>query len=443
LHPLNSVWSFSLKSAGEAGMMGWRHLPSLSQFYANRVSIRMCLLRIWPVQYFVAATLVIGASSFFDGLPFGEPFLAVSQLLADDPPGVRLPLFNGRDLAGWTEINCRAGVEEGVLVIQDGDGLLRTDHRYDDFILELEWRARKSEKYDSGIYLRCEPPAAGEKFPKQYQVNLQQAFEGNLIGSTDGQSQGLVKPGEWNHFRITAIGETIELEINGQPAWEATGIDAAPGYIGLQVETPLGGQFEFRDLYVTELRARSLFNGRDLSGWEGAGEDAGACWRVEEELLVCTGDKGPWLRSQEQVEDFNLRLEYLLKPGGNSGVYVRVPEDGNHHGPGAGVEIQILDDADERYRDLAPYQYSASVYGIAPAEPHVSRPNGQWNTLEIDCLGLAYRVTHNGVVVADADVTAFPLLQERQTKGWLGLQNHSERVAFRNVRLSPSLRASR
>src|SRR5204863_1427947 len=77
---------------------------------------------------------------------------------------------------------------------------------------------------------------------------------------------------------------------------------------------------------------RPLFDGQSRAGWEGAGLPAEKCWKVEDGTIVCTGEKGPWLRSKEQFDDFNLRLEYKLKPGGNSGVYIRVPEDGNHHG---------------------------------------------------------------------------------------------------------------
>lgn len=385
----------------------------------------------WLVQYFVAGIAILGGG-IFPG----------SELSAEEQQGVRLSLFNGQDLSGWTAIHCQAGVENGLLVLQDGNGLLRTDHSYDDFILELEWRPRKAEAFDSGVYFRCQPPAPGENWPQRYQVNLQQGKEGNLIGSTAAAIEGLVKQGDWNHLRLTVVGDTAELEINGQHAWRTSGLDPSPGYIGLQVETPLGGQFEFRNLFVTELRARSLFNGQDLAGWEGADQDASACWRVEEGLLVCTGEKGPWLRCQQPVADFNLRLEYLLLPGGNSGVYVRVPDDGNHHGPGSGVEIQLLDDAHERYRNLKAYQYSASVYDIAPADPHVSRPAGEWNSLEIDCSGPSYRIVHNGVVVVDAEPIGFPLLNERLLAGRLGLQNHSETVKFRNLRLAPSQRAA-
>ena len=158
---------------------------------------------------------------------------------------------------------------------------------------------------------------------------------------------------------------------------------------------------------------------------------------MEDGQIVCTGQKGPWLRSQKEFGDFNLRLDYKLKPGGNSGVYVRVPADGNHHGDGAGVEIQVLDDQAERYKDLKPYQYTGSVYAIAPAKEHVGREAGQWNSLEIDVKGTRYRIIHNGVTIIDASDSDFPEIKGRRPSGFLGLQNHSEEVWYKNLRLGP------
>ena len=184
---------------------------------------------------------------------------------------------------------------------------------------------------------------------------------------------------------------------------------------------------------------RALFDGQTLAGWEGAGQPAEKCWKAAEGTIVCTGEKGPWLRSKEQFDDFNLRLEYKLKAGGNSGVFIRVPENGNHHGDGAGIEIQVLDDKAARYRDVKPYQYTGSLYAIAPATQHVGRDVGEWNTLEINCRGLKYHVIHNGIQIIAADEKAFPELNGRLTKGFLGLQNHSEEVWYRNLRIGPAL----
>jgi hypothetical protein len=385
-----------------------------------------------------SAAIALGAVLVCSSAVGGDDSAAASE-------GFSMPLFNGQDLAGWHVTDCEAAVEQGAIVLKSGNGLVRTDHRYGDFLLELDWRARKNEAWDSGIYFRAELPTDREKrpWPARYQANLAQGKEGNVGGLAGAESSGLVKPGEWNHFKLTVVGSRAALEINGRPAWETEGIEAADGYIGLQAEVPQGGEFEFKNITITELDHQSLFNGQDLTGWEGAGTDAGACWRVEDGLLVCTGEEGPWLRSAEEYGDFNLRLEYRLKPGGNSGVYCRVPENGAHRGREidgegpCGVEIQLLDDASDRYKDLQDYQFSGSVYAIAPAREHVSRPPGEWNTLEIECRGTSYRITHNGIAIVDAKESEFPELANRQTKGFLGLQNHSEQVWFRNVRLGP------
>jgi hypothetical protein len=199
-----------------------------------------------------------------------------------------------------------------------------------------------------------------------------------------------------------------------------------------------GTRLRIRNVVITELSHRSLFNGHNLDGWNAAEGDAASCWEVRDGQLVCTGAKGPWLRSTQVFGDFNLRLEYKLTHGGNSGVYVRVPPDGRHHGAGAGLEVQILDDDDEQYRSLKPYQFTGALYAIAPPKFGTIRPPGQWNALEINCRGHHYRVTHNGTVVIDADDGEFPELGERLLEGHLGLQNHSELVWFRNIRVGPA-----
>jgi hypothetical protein len=372
--------------------------------------------------------------------------LAVAPAVAEDA-GFRTPLFNSQDLAGWHVTDCDVAVEDGALVLKSGNGLVRTDHRYGDFVLELEWRARKAADWDSGIYFRAELPADRQKrpWPARYQCNLLSGQEGNVNNLSGASSAGLVKPGEWNQFKLTCIGSHAELELNGQPAWSADGVEAPAGYIGLQAEVDKGGEFEFRNIVVTELDHRALFNGQDLAGWEGGDGDAAASWQAEDGTLACTGAAGcSWLRSQEEYGDFNLRLEYQLPEAGNSGIFVRVPLNGAHREkdivpPPAGVEVQLLDDPAERWKDAQDYQRSASIYAVAAASPHVTRPAGEWNSLEIDCRGLRYRIVHNGIVVVEADGDSHPELKNRQERGYLGLQNYNLPVHFRNLRIGPSL----
>lgn len=362
----------------------------------------------------------------------------------DHPAGFERSIFNGQTLHGWTvENGCEATVEDGQLVLKAGDGWLRSDHVYADFQMHVEWKALQKTAYDAGIYVRT--PKDGAPFPKGgYQVNLLQGKEGNIGNLPGATSTGLVKDGEWNSFDITVIEDRIKLLINGQPAYDASGIKNRTGYIGFQIEVPKGGQFLVKNVTVKELGYASLFNGKDLAGWEGAGAAAADCWLVEEGLLVCNGKKGPWIRSDKEYGDFNLRFDYQVSVGGNSGVYVRVPKDGNHHRKdeteaAAGFEVQVLDDTAPQHAKLKDYQYCGSVYDICGANKKVGRPVGEWNSLEINCRGQNITTVHNGAVIVEVTPETHPLIKLRQTSGFLGLQNHSTVVRFKNVRVGPAL----
>jgi hypothetical protein len=94
----------------------------------------------------------------------------------------------------------------------------------------------------------------GRPWPARYQANLMQGLEGNVSDLPGAQSKGLIKPGDWNRFKLTVRGTRAALEINGQPAWEADGLAEPEGYIALQAEVPGGGQHRFRNIYLTELK---------------------------------------------------------------------------------------------------------------------------------------------------------------------------------------------
>jgi hypothetical protein len=78
-------------------------------------------------------------------------------------------------------------------------------------------------------------------------------MEGNVNDLRTARSEGLAKPGQWNHFKLTVAGTKAELAINGKPAWKADGVKDPAGYIALQAEIPGGGQFLFRNIRIREL----------------------------------------------------------------------------------------------------------------------------------------------------------------------------------------------
>lgn len=357
---------------------------------------------------------------------------AVGQQAADSTKPIDL-LSDG--LSAWHVAGCEVSVNDGVMRLEEGDGFARVAWELRDFEFEFEWRPLKESKFDSGIYFRA-PDPEGAPWPKQYQINLLEAGEGRLLGVDGGvPPEGLIRAGEWNRMKLRVIGDQATLWINDALAWQVSGITTAAGHLGLQSEVPLGGQFEFRSMRLTELDSTPLFQPGSLEGWTVVGGSSETSpWVIEDDWVRCLGGGGSWLRYDQPMADVHLRLEYRLPERGNSGIYVRVPEDGNHHGDGAGVEIQILDDAGHAADQLKDYQYSASLYDFAGASPRVSRPVGEWNIIELQVSGGRYRIRHNGETVVNVDAADLPELAARRAEGYLGLQNHGEATEFRRIR---------
>ena len=375
-------------------------------------------------------------------LQFRRVFAAVCGLLIVAASSVqaadhyKAALSNGRNLDGWQVTNCDATVENGLLVLKAGDGLVRTNERHGDFVLELDWRARRENNYDAGIYIRADLPPEGKPWPARYQVNLKQGDEGNVAPLKGAKSSGLVKSGEWNHFKLTVIGDTAELEINGKPAWKATGLENADGYVGLQSEVDGGGQFEFRNIELTDLDYKPLFNGQDLSGW--TGDTKG--YTVEDGSLVSRKDSGGKLYTESEHADFSFRFDFKLASGGNNGVGIRTPLKGD---PAyVAMEIQILDDTAAQFRKIQPWQAHGSIYGVVAAKTGQQKPLGEWNHEEIIARGNHITVILNGVTIVDAEVDASTKTLDgkrhpglARTTGHIGFLGHGARIEFRNMRV--------
>jgi hypothetical protein len=183
-----------------------------------------------------------------------------------------------------------------------------------------------------------------------------------------------------------------------------------------------------------------LFNGKDLTGWK---QFAGKkdVWAVEGDMIVCKGGNGGWLGTEAEYTDFELRLQYRLTPGGNSGVYIRAPQEG--HISRVGMEIQLLDDDHPRYAKIDYYQYTGSIYHVVPPMRRASKPAGQWNDMAIRAVGRRVIVVLNGKKIVDADLDHYrkdeAVAKEHpglfRQGGHIGLQSHTDRVEFRNLRI--------
>ncbi len=180
-----------------------------------------------------------------------------------------------------------------------------------------------------------------------------------------------------------------------------------------------------------------LFNGKNLDGWK-AIDGPSESWHAEDGLLYCSGGGGGWLSTTKEYSDFEIELEFRVPKGGNSGVFLRAPHEGN---PAfAGMEVQILDDDAPEYAKLEPFQYSGSLYGLAAPKTRATKPTGEWQSLKILCKGRQVKITLNGTEISDTNLDDQQAHLEthpgiNRTAGYLGLQNHGTRLDFRNIRL--------
>ena len=181
----------------------------------------------------------------------------------------------------------------------------------------------------------------------------------------------------------------------------------------------------------------SLFNGKDLTGW--VGDTNG--YAARDGYIIC--DKGKNLFTEGEYKDFVLRLEFMTPPGGNNGVGVRTPLEGRISY--TGYEVQTLDDTHEKYKDIKPWQYHGSVYGIVAARPGHLKPAGEWNEEEITVQGPRMKVVLNGITIVDADVQAAAAKNGtldgeaheglKRESGHIGFLGHGDPVAYRNIRV--------
>ena len=220
---------------------------------------------------------------------------------------------------------------------------------------------------------------------------------------------------------------------------------------------------------------KSLFNGKDLTGWIGATAMYGVDPK-EPGVLQCFPERHKKgmpgnLCTEGRYRNFVLRFEFCMPTNGNNGLGLRMTDVNRDAAYNAMCELQLLDDGGDSYYDakaqmdkLHPYQYTGSVYGVVPArrdnfgkqipwkEKNFAlggsylKKAGMWNFEEVRVVGSEIEVYLNGVLITKADVSKFkgdgsdtpdgkahPGLHNKEGHiGWLG---HGYNVKWRNIRI--------
>jgi hypothetical protein len=178
---------------------------------------------------------------------------------------------------------------------------------------------------------------------------------------------------------------------------------------------------------------RLLFDGHSLDGWKPNGKPGS--FVVKDGAIVGDrtgkGDLAYWLSTEREYADFELRLQYKLGSGGNSGIFIRAPHTGRTSR--VGMEVQLLDDGARKGKPGV--GDTGAIYQVAASKAFVARPAGEWNDLRIRCEGPHIQVTLNGELINDIQMTDFPALKTRPRQGFIGLSAHTQPVQFRSIRL--------
>lgn len=183
-----------------------------------------------------------------------------------------------------------------------------------------------------------------------------------------------------------------------------------------------------------------LFNGQNLDGWVGNKES----YQAKDGMIVIEpqGSGGGNLFTEKEYGDFVLRFEFQLTPGANNGLGIHAPLSGD--AAYQGIELQILDNEAEKYKDLEVYQYHGSVYGVIPAKRGFLKPVGEWNQQEVIVKHPKVTVILNGETILEGDYHEaskngtldkkdHPGLQ--RSSGHIGFLGHGDVVRFRNIRI--------
>jgi len=423
------------------------------------------------------------------------------------------PLFDGETLNGWHQLGGKAQYTVrnqsivGTTVHNTPNSFLTSDKMYGDFILELDYKVDST--MNSGIQIRSNSlPTYRNGRVHGYQVEIDPSKRAWSAGIYDEARRGWLntmennpaaqkafKQNDWNHYRIEAIGDTLKTWINGVPASYLIDDKTASGFICLQVHSIHGDKKAGTEIVWKNIKIltdnldqyaktsslepivtknqltidekkkgwKLLWDGKTTNGWRGAKleEFPESGWEIKDGILSVLASGGAEstaggdIVTTEQFGDFELKVDFKLTPGANSGIKYYVDTNINKGaGSSIGLEYQILDDALHPDAKLGNHDGSrtvCSLYDLIQADVNKPiHPIGEWNTAHI--ISKNNHVEHwlNGTkvleyerksddyrkLVSESKYAKWPNFGELD-KGEILLQDHGDLVAFKNVKIRP------
>jgi hypothetical protein len=404
-------------------------------------------------------------------------------------------LFDGHSFDGWTQRGGKAEyrVEDGQIVGETRpntpNSFLCTQRTFADFVLEYEFKI--DPKLNSGVQIRSNSVAGyRDGVVHGYQVEIDPTERARTAGIYDESRRGWLadladneaarrafKPNDWNTVRVEALGEVIKTWLNGTPAANLTDGLTHRGFIALQVhssDSPQPLEVRWRNLRIQDLGDPWLTprdGGRwllretaDLENWQPLDKPGervgwalhtnGAVTDAEGVRMACYLEVAPGagnIVTREAFGDCRLHVEFMVdengkqgQANGNSGVYVQ-----------SRYEVQILNSASQRPAD----DNCGGIYKVKAADFNMARSAGEWQSYDIwftaprwDAAGkksssARMTVYHNGtrihenVEIPGSTGAGQPEQAPAgggEARGPLMLQDHGNRIRFRNVWIAPT-----
>jgi hypothetical protein len=438
------------------------------------------------------------------------PFLLLT-LLASAQKEKWTSLFDGKTLNGWNQKNGKAkyAVENGEIigttVANTTNSFLCTNEEYGDFIFEVELKVENA--MNSGIQFRSlSKPDYKDGRVHGYQMEVDPTTRGWSGGIYDeGRREWLYVPnfnpegkkafkmGDWNKYRIEAIGNVIRTWINGVPTAHLIDDLTAKGFISLQVHAIYGDMKEGMKIRWKNIRIQTtnlksspldncpvinllqnniseqeraqgfklLFNGKDFTGWRAVHGDKmpEKHWNVVEGAINVSSSDGSEtgndIVTTEQFGAFELVFDFKLTEGANSGLKYFVDETFDSGGKsGIGLEFQVLDD--EKHPDAKAGSIGnrtmSGLYDLIPPiklDKRFQRKIGEWNQGRVVVYPnniVQHWVNGFKVVEYERKSNIFNALVARSKyehykgfgaadKGPILLQDHGNNVFFKNIKI--------
>ncbi len=393
--------------------------------------------------------------------PLASAQLRAEKIVAADDESGWIQLFDGKTLDGWTQQNGTAtyevvdGTIVGTTVQGSPNSFLCSDRFFGDYELEFDVKLYDDE-LNSGVQIRSHSiPTHNNGRVHGYQVEIStnghagfvydEARRGWLSTNRDDpRKRTAFHNGEWNHYRVVALGPTIRTWVNGVQVADVVDDFSPTGFIGLQVHAVSGDpkwRVAWRNIKLRELGDgggwAELFNGKDLSGWR-VNENPDSV-KVEDGALVVQGERahvfydGPVY--QHDFKNFELDCLVRTSPSANSGIYFHTAFQDSGW-PAKGYEVQVNNTQSD-------WRRTGGLYAIddvreAPAQ------DDQWFAMRVRVEGKHVQIWVNGNQTIDytepegverADGFKGRLID----RGTFALQCHDpgSRVAYKQIRVRP------